>query len=67
MARAAATASLARVKTDRVESPSPWVLMTRPPRAATVAAISSWWRSRGGSHHPNPPRRSVGVGEAACG
>jgi hypothetical protein len=46
MARAAATASLARVKTDRVESPSPWVLMTRPPRAATVAAISSWWRAR---------------------
>ena len=31
---------------DRVESPSPWVLMTRPPRAATVAAISSWWRAR---------------------
>jgi hypothetical protein len=45
MARAAATASLARANTDRVESPSPWVLMTRPPWAATVAAISSWWRA----------------------
>ena len=48
---AARNASVARVNTENVESPSPRAFNTVPPSPSTAAVTSSSWRARRDRHH----------------